>query len=94
MNLAFSESKKGLIAKQRRVQYMPVDKMSNFISCFGSGPNEGVLADTCMMHDFTDTLKSRFDKQTLQVTFPQVLDNMLGDRKNDCKWEFWKSNQI
>ena len=79
MNLAFSESKKGLIAKQRRVPYMPVDEMSNFISCFGSGPTEGVLADTCMMHDFTDTLKSRFDNN-LQVTFPQVLDNMLGDR--------------
>ena len=68
--------------------------MSNFISCFGSEPLKGVLAQTCMIHDFRDTLSWRFDRQTLQVTFPQALDNMLGDRQNDCIWEFYKSNQI
>ena len=93
MEQAIEEAKNGLLVKQREEPYIPTDKMSNFISCFGSEPTKGVLVDNCMIVDFTDTLQSRYDPRTLQVTFPQALDNMLGDRKN-LSWELWKSNSI
>ena len=80
MDQAMEELNKGLLSKQRDEPYMPSVNMSNFISCFGSEPNTGVLAASCMIHDFRDTLQSRFDRQTLQVAFPQALDNMIGDR--------------
>ena len=67
--------------------------MSNVIFCWGCKPAKGVLADTRMIHDFNDTLQSRFDKKTLCLVFPEILDNMLG-AKDDCNWEFWQSNQI
>ena len=50
------ELNKGLLSKQRDEPYMPSVNMSNFISCFGSEPNTGVLAASCMIHDFRDTL--------------------------------------
>ena len=80
MNQAMEELNKGLLSKQRDEPYMPSENMSNFISCFGSEPAKQVLAASCMIQDFRDTLQSRFDRQTLQVAFPQALDNMLGDR--------------
>ena len=67
--------------------------MSNVIFCWGCKPAYGVLADTRMIHDFNDTLQARYDKKTLCLAFPEILDNMLG-AKDDCDWEFWKSNQI
>ena len=67
--------------------------MSNVIFCWGCVPSKGVNADTRMVHDFNDTLEARFSKKTLTLEFPQILDNMLG-APDDCKWEFWKSNQI
>ena len=67
--------------------------MSNVIFCWGCKPAKGVLADTRMIHDFNDTLQARYDKKTLCLAFPEILDNMLG-AKDDCDWEFWKSNQI
>ena len=67
--------------------------MSNVIFCWGCKPAKGVLADTRMIHDFNDTLQARYDKKTLCLAFPEILDNMLG-AKDDCAWEFWKSNQI
>ena len=62
---ATEESKKGLVAKQRSEPYIPWENMSNFISCFGAEPANLVLAQTCMIHDFRDTLQWRFDRQTL-----------------------------
>ena len=52
MEQAIEEAKTGLLAKQREEPYIPTDKMSNFISCFGSEPGKGVLIDTCMIHPF------------------------------------------
>ena len=46
-----------------------------------------------MIHDFNDTLQARYDKKTLCLVFPEILDNMLG-AKDDCDWEFWQSEKI
>ena len=90
---AHKNSSEGTSVKQREEPYMPVKNMSNVIFCWGCQPEKGVLADTRMIHDFFDTMKARYDKKTLCLIFPKILDNMLGD-KGDCNWEFWNSNQI
>ena len=46
-----------------------------------------------MVHDFFDTLRERFDRKTLSVTFPDCLDDMLAN-EDDEKWEVWRSNKI
>ena len=67
--------------------------MSNVIFCWGCKPALYVLGDTRMIHDFNDTLQTRYDKKTLCLVFPEILDNMLG-AKDDCDWEFWQSEKI
>ena len=93
MRQAQQNSKDGKGIKQRIEPYTPEKNMSNVIFCWGCVPSKGVNADTRMVHDFNDTLEARFSKKTLTLEFPQILDNMLG-APDDCKWEFWKSNQI
>ena len=46
-----------------------------------------------MIHDFEDTLKDRYDRETLEVLLPDVFENMLSYNA-EAKWEFWKSNKI
>ena len=60
---------------------------------WGCPPSSIVLADTRMIHDFFDTLRSRFHPTTLAVSIPSVFDGMLY-RAGDAQWEFWKSNLI
>ena len=46
-----------------------------------------------MAQDFHDTLRDRFSRVNLSVTFPDVLDNLIAS-SGDENWEIFKSNQI
>ena len=50
----------------------------NVLLLFGCRPSLGVDAETTMVKDLVKTLISRLDKETLSVTFPKVLNQMLG----------------
>ena len=88
IKLALNNSESGKSIKRRSEPYIPQKNMSNVIFCWGCKPSKVVNADTRMVHDFNDTLQARYDKRTLCLTFPEILDNMLG-AKDDCNWEFW-----
>ena len=60
---------------------------------FGCAPSKTVNLDTKMIHNFFNTLKERYSKETLDVTFPDALDDMLASALDE-KWEIWRSNKI
>ena len=74
---AIEKHKKGTAPKGRGAPYMPSTLMANLIMAWGCAPSKMVLADTRMIHDFFDTLRDRFNPNTLAVSFPSVLDDML-----------------
>ena len=68
--------------------------MANLVMAWGCQPSKMVLVDTKMITDFFDTLRDRYCRKTLTVSFPQMFDSMLAISKDDEAWEFWKSNKI
>ena len=88
---ALKAAEEGKAPKARGQPYIPSGLMANLVLAWGCPPTKFVLADTRMIHDFFDTLRDRYCRKTLSLTFPQVLDNMLSDA-GDATWEFWKSN--
>ena len=90
---ALKKAANGNAPKARGQPYLPSGLMANLILAWGCPPSKFVLADTRMIHDFFDTLRDRFCRETLAVKFPNVLDDMLSEAGDAC-WEFWKSNQL
>ena len=83
----------GLAPKARGQPYLPSELMANLVMAWGCPPSKMVLADTRMIHDFFDTLRDGYNKKTLAVKFPDVLDHLLSEAGDAC-WEFWKSNEL
>lgn len=86
-------AEKGLAPKARGQPYLPSALMANLVLAWGCPPSKMVLADTRMIHDFFDCLRDRYDRKTLTVRFPDVLDTLLSEAGDAC-WEFWKSNEL
>ena len=67
--------------------------MANLVMAWGCPPSRIALADTRMINAFFDALRDRYDKKTLSIKFPDVLDTLLSEAGDAC-WEFWKSNEL
>ena len=67
--------------------------MSNLILAFGCQPSRGNVPDTKMLDEFFETLRDKYDRRTLSLTFPRELDAMLANPQ-DAQWELWRSNQL
>ena len=80
----------------RGTPWMPSTGMANLIFMYGCPPSNFVLADTRMLRDLFDSLRSRFDPNTLAIELPKMLDDLQSDvmDPDDAKWEILKSNQI
>ena len=67
--------------------------MANAIFAWGCAPTKFVLAETRMVDSFFETLKDRYCRKTLAITFPHEFDHMLFNA-GDEQWEIWKTNNI
>ena len=60
---------------------------------WGCAPSKIVLLETKMIRDFFQTLKDRYNRKTLAVTFPDCIDDLVANT-NDEQWEVYKTNKI
>ena len=51
----------------------------------------GVLADTTMIQDLSNVLKSQYDRTTFSIEFPDCFNDLLG---NDASFEMALSNTL
>ena len=63
----------------------------NFLMMWGCGPSRQVALETAMITNITDTLKNRFDRDTLTIQLPQAFDHLKGE---DALFEMVTSNTI
>ena len=66
-------------------------KNQNFCCLYGAKPSEGIISDSSMVKDFTKTLLNRFERKTLSVTIPDVLEHM---KSKDASFEMVTSNEL
>ena len=74
----------------RGVSYDPSKPYANLILAWGTQPKKTVTGDTTMIDDFFATLKDRYDLQSLEVSFPEVLKNLKMSGSDN--WEIFVSN--
>ena len=58
---------------------------------WGCRPQEQVKLETAMITNITDTLKNKFDRDTLSIQLPQAFDHLKGE---DTSFEMVTSNTI
>ena len=51
----------------------------------------GVSADTKLIRDFADCLKEKYERDTLAIEFPKVIDQLKG---TDANIEIIKSSEL
>ena len=65
--------------------------MQNFFIVVGAEPGRGVAADTKLIRDAFRNLLEQYDKKTLTIKFPQILQNLKG---SDAKIEIMQSTML
>ena len=60
---------------------------------WGCAPSKIVLLETKMIHSFFQTIKERYNRKTLAVTFPNCIDDLIANA-GDENWEVYKTNQL
>ena len=83
----------GAKVKGRGDNGKPSDPVSNLILVWGCAPSKIVLLETNMILNFFETLRDRYCRKTLAVTFPKEFESMLFNAKDE-RWEIYKSNNI
>ena len=56
--------------------------MQNFMLVLGSKPGEGVPENSTMIKDVMSSFAEFYDKQTLTVEFPRILNQLKGNDSN------------
>ena len=67
--------------------------MANLMMAWGCAPSKIVLLETKMIRDFFQTLKDRYNRKTLQVTFPDCIDDLVANTADE-QWEVYKTNKL
>ena len=56
--------------------------MQNFMLVLGSKPGEGVPENSTMIKDVMSSFAEFYDKQTLTVEFPRIINQLKGNDSN------------